>query len=348
MARLRRAIIKSYSVEQQPKKHVVYKIECADSDGTTWTVFRRYSDFVNLDTVLKRKYDLPQLPPKRLFGNFDEEHIEQRWSALEGYLQHLVHSVDGLSGEPVVQRFLELVQDDYLSNMGQKHRSEKGGPFVWKDMWQEAENDCLNAQQMLSSRQQAISQGRDPQVSIVDVKVALGTIDEKLEQLRNAIDRDTDGSQVAQSEIQRREGKMQQIRDYKEQINRMLNKSTHMSKERNDLLGSTTEQRSLGGAGRSKSSGGRAWGAAALQPRDTTDLSDRQVVDMQRETMQEQDQQLDVLLDSVRKQKHIATSIGTELDEQNRMLDDLNARTEQTSSRLNRVTGQVDYLRKHG
>lgn len=51
--------------------------------GKHWTVFKRYNDFVALDKEIEaRRYDI-QLPPKKVFGNFDREFIVQRQNKLQ-------------------------------------------------------------------------------------------------------------------------------------------------------------------------------------------------------------------------------------------------------------------------
>ena len=49
----------------------------------SWTVTKRYSDFVALDTALKMSaIELP-LPPKKVFGNMEREFIAERQTGLQ-------------------------------------------------------------------------------------------------------------------------------------------------------------------------------------------------------------------------------------------------------------------------
>ena len=62
------------------------------SQGDTWTVERRYSEFASLEKKLKFFYPglAVHLPQKKAFGRFEEEHIEQRRRALGTYLSELL------------------------------------------------------------------------------------------------------------------------------------------------------------------------------------------------------------------------------------------------------------------
>lgn len=51
---------------------------------TKWTVNHRYSDFAQLHAALKvGTLVLPQLPPKKVFGNTDRDFINERKVALQ-------------------------------------------------------------------------------------------------------------------------------------------------------------------------------------------------------------------------------------------------------------------------
>jgi PX domain len=90
--------IPSYSeVTLDSKKYVVYHIEVSYRDWTA-TINKRYSDFYELDEVMKLiqkiiKQPLPQLPSQMILKYFlnkmTPEDIEKRRKDLEIYLQNL-------------------------------------------------------------------------------------------------------------------------------------------------------------------------------------------------------------------------------------------------------------------
>jgi hypothetical protein len=81
--------------------HVVYKIlvtpvkpSIGDAPIQSWTIERRFNDFVFLDQCLRKhnpKAKYPNLPPKRFFGSSSEpKFVEERRLQLETYLIELV------------------------------------------------------------------------------------------------------------------------------------------------------------------------------------------------------------------------------------------------------------------
>lgn len=49
----------------------------------SWTVDKRYNEFVALDAELRISNIELQLPPKKVFGNFDREFIAERQQGLQ-------------------------------------------------------------------------------------------------------------------------------------------------------------------------------------------------------------------------------------------------------------------------
>ncbi|XP_065191551.1 sorting nexin-13-like [Sycon ciliatum] len=61
------------------------------SNPVTWSVSRRYSDFVNFHVAVVEKSNISaELPPKRAFNNLDPAFLEKRRLGLEAYLKTLV------------------------------------------------------------------------------------------------------------------------------------------------------------------------------------------------------------------------------------------------------------------
>jgi len=80
----------------------------------TWTVTRRYSDFVALDGVLKPSGIDLHLPPKKVFGNMNREFIAERQLALQSYLNRILEQ-PYLACHLSVKRFLD--PHNYSSNL---------------------------------------------------------------------------------------------------------------------------------------------------------------------------------------------------------------------------------------
>lgn len=101
------APIVGYEVVEARKRFTVYQISVNLSDGRSWFVFRRYSDFAQLDENLRKIYndeltDL-ELPPKRYLGdNFSEVFIEMRKRSLQKYLNKILDNQELSWTQPVV------------------------------------------------------------------------------------------------------------------------------------------------------------------------------------------------------------------------------------------------------
>jgi syntaxin 8 len=85
------------------------------------------------------------------------------------------------------------------------------------------------------------------------------------------------------------------------------------------------------------------WGAKETS--ETKELDNEGVLALQRKKMEEQDKLLDLLSESVDRQKDIAIGIGQQVDEHNELLDDLDREVRQTDTRLRKAT---DAVRKIG
>ncbi len=73
--------------------HVEYKIIVKDSNNDTWQLTERYSGLRNIYRDLREVLspeELPDFPPKKLFGSMSESFITQRQKALENFFNNLL------------------------------------------------------------------------------------------------------------------------------------------------------------------------------------------------------------------------------------------------------------------
>ncbi|CAM0870325.1 unnamed protein product [Alopecurus aequalis] len=73
-------------------------------------------------------------------------------------------------------------------------------------------------------------------------------------------------------------------------------------------------------------------------------MEDREIVQLQRNVMKEQDESLDRLEESIVSTKHIALAINEELDLHTRLIDDLDERVEDTSYQLQKAQRKLKSL----
>lgn len=90
------------------KSVVYYIVEISKKGNEKWSIEKRFREFDDLNTALKKVYgNLPNLPGKTLFGMKEANEREKRRVELEKYLQTLILRTDTLSSEPL-KRFLQV------------------------------------------------------------------------------------------------------------------------------------------------------------------------------------------------------------------------------------------------
>lgn len=97
--------------------------------------------------------------------------------------------------------------------------------------------------------------------------------------------------------------------------------------------------------GEEDSAGYNYWGGGN-ETRETKNVDEMGLLDMQKTKMQEQDRILDMLDESVMKQKEIAIDIGDEIDDHILMLDALESQVESTTARVEKATARVKKITK--
>ncbi|CAL4928732.1 unnamed protein product [Urochloa decumbens] len=98
------------------------------------------------------------------------------------------------------------------------------------------------------------------------------------------------------------------------------------SSERNDLCGGSSDK------------------STKIDVNSIANMDNREMINLQRQVIKEQDSQLEILEETVVSTKHIALAINEELDLQTRLIDDLDERVEDTSTQLQRAVRRLKKL----
>ncbi|XP_067947529.1 SH3 and PX domain-containing protein 2B-like [Watersipora subatra] len=126
----------SFHLRVEPSKHYVYEIRLKWSDGQSAVVYRRYSEFFNLQCKLldtfpceagandPSKRTLPFMPGKRLLGNTSQKTAEKRRDKFNGYLNALIQ-LPNVGACSLVQKFFELKESDLTGLLSKKTSSVK-------------------------------------------------------------------------------------------------------------------------------------------------------------------------------------------------------------------------------
>jgi hypothetical protein len=107
------SIVADVEVKTDSKPYTLYLIHVEKTNERSWCVKKRYSEFDALYKMLSKKFPphlVPQLPPKLVFGNFNQENISKRKKGLQQFLEGLSQRPD-LMATSTVQQFLEVDKD---------------------------------------------------------------------------------------------------------------------------------------------------------------------------------------------------------------------------------------------
>ncbi|GBF90597.1 hypothetical protein Rsub_03169 [Raphidocelis subcapitata] len=159
----------------------------------------------------------------------------------------------------------------------------------------------------------------------------LGTLGTSLETLLRWLDA-PEAAALPEQERFRRRDLLHVLRNRREQIQQSLKRQQAPS-QREALL--------AGGGGGAGGSGG------ARETEATAQLDARGMLQLQEQVMQQQDRELEQMEKTVTSTKHIAVTIGEELDLHTRLLGDLEDDVDVTHTRLRAATKRVRHIIKH-
>mmetsp|Transcript_24900 Transcript_24900/g.55274 ORF Transcript_24900/g.55274 Transcript_24900/m.55274 type:complete len:246 (+) Transcript_24900:80-817(+) len=115
--------------------HTLYKIKVTSSDGQTWNLQKRYSEFRTLHDQLRPRHGdaMPQVPGRRFFGNQDPTFIQARQVQLQQYLEAVLQLERDLS-TPALHQFLG----------GPPQQGEKNQDTRYREITEKLETQLLN------------------------------------------------------------------------------------------------------------------------------------------------------------------------------------------------------------
>ncbi|KYQ92182.1 Phox domain-containing protein [Tieghemostelium lacteum] len=103
-------ITSSETISPKKKPYTVYRIEVETNEPSFYCVYKRYSEFLDLDLKLHAAFPLSKIPfpPKKTFGKMNNDFIVQRKVELKKFLIELIKI---LPSEPLVIQF--FTQSDF-------------------------------------------------------------------------------------------------------------------------------------------------------------------------------------------------------------------------------------------
>lgn len=351
------------------------KIEHAFPRAAT-SVKKRYSDFSALDASLRSAVGSAPpaaLPPKSWLGGFlglgntaaSPEAIEKRRAGMEEYLRAIESAEDGrwrLS--KAYREFLELDDKD-----GKKVAGFPGSQFGkdrvrdssdWLDKHAQLKSCLQDARKWLTAREQATAStaqhdaAAKAKSSLVRAGTLISALDEGLGRLSGSSSDEWSGEKLGEGEIRRRRDMISGLRKERDGLESVLNSmavKAAISGSGSTSIPSTssaavTESQKAGlFKGASKPSGRRVLGAPAQETDKTRELDNEGVLQLQKQIIQDQDEDLVDLTTVVRRMREMGVQINTEIVEQNALLGLLDEDVERVDGKIKIAKKRVDKIR---
>lgn len=337
----------------------------------SWTLFKRYSDFVELDRDLKTdeglagaKQPLPaSLPPKHAwsstFGPIKNPAVlEDRRAGLELYLRTLVsHKDDAWRQSPVLLRFLEVP----LSKAS--HLPSDFTSASWLDEHDALQSTVKDIRALLSKRDALVSRGQDAaeaRKASVEAKTLLAGLVASLTKLSAGLD-SLASQGLAQAELRRRTDLVTDLQDEVETLGKVASSSARITAaSKGNSSSSRPGQQHLAAASGSSeppsaarvdllgpaaaASGPRALGrkiGAPVETEQTRPLDNQGLLQLQQQEMDAQDSRLSDISAILRRQRFLGEEIDRELRLHNEELDGLNQEVDQTTDKMGKVRQKI-------
>jgi len=341
-------------ISATPKPYTLYTITLR-LPLRSFTLQKRYSDFTTLHSTLTSQAGATppaSLPSKSWFTRTTSspELTEERRKGLEAYLNTINETDDNRWRNTSAWRsFLNLPsttssRSNLTSNLQNTINGAGGAqpitdPVIWLDHHRDLKSQLHDARLALTRRDQAsTAQGQheasaQAKKGLVRAGTMIGTLDTGLQFLSSGQARG--GSSIGEGELRRRRDLLSSARREREGLESLL--SAMVAKSAVDTtIANAGDKTSLIGTQNSKPAGGRVLGKESDK---TRALDNQGVLQLQKQFMQEQDEDVMVLAKAVARQKELGVQIQEELEVQNEMLGMLD-------EDVTRVQGKTDVARK--
>ncbi|KAI1306681.1 Phox homologous domain-containing protein [Xylaria venustula] len=340
-----------YSSPDGSKPYTLYNITLR-LPLRTYVVQKRYSEFATLHTSLTGLVGAAPpapLPAKSWFKSTvsSPELTEDRRRRLEAYLRAIAESPDRRWRDtPAWRTFLNLPGLNSASNSAASVRAGYGvpnrdaanaaaaqDPGTWLDLHAEMKRDFQEARRCLARRDAATENAVALEAGSA-AKKALVKAGGLLTFLRDGLKIMEDGRRLGDGEIRRRKDLLAAARVDREDLEKLS--STISASAKTALRGgapSNADRTALIGNAVNKGRG-RVLGAPLPETEQTRELDNEGVAQLQRQMMQDQDQDVEALTKIIRRQREMAEAIHVEVEEQTAMLDHVNAQTDVVAGKV--------------
>lgn len=304
----------------------------------SFVVQKRYSDFATLHKTLSDQ--VGAAPPEPLPGKHwlkstvnSPDLARDRQVGLEKYLKAIAESPDRRWRDTSAWRsFLNLpsssTTNSAVSAGGMVGTAAAGAadPGTWLDIHRELKGCLHEARQNLSRRDAAVDSGNNTGAAEAGAaaKRALVRGGSLIANLNDGLRRMQESSRLGEGELRRRRDLVTAARMERDGLEKLTNnmpqpsqQGTSLGSKSTNSQASSSDKASLFKGGRP---GGRVLGAPLPETDKTRELDNAGMLQLQREEMRGQDEQVDQLAAIIRRQKEMGLKINEEVEEQTAML----------------------------
>jgi regulator of vacuolar morphogenesis len=336
-------------------------------------VRKRYSDFLTLhDALAKETQKAPSatLPAKSwIWRTVNSANLtEERRKALEAYLKSIIESDDARWRSSVAWRnFLNLPSGTSTINANGSitaaQRPGQSGPISdpnqWLDTHRDLKSQIQTARQQLKQRETATTaQGQhqlsaDSKASLVRAATFIARLDDGLKSMTTASKGDAGGwggsKSLGEGELRRRRDLLvaakKEVEGLEAVLRSLATKNANASTGLNTGAVATVGDKEALWKGTSAARpGGRVLGGPAKETERTRELGNTGVLQLQKQIMQEQDEDVLSLGKTVAKLKDMGIMINEELTIQNEMLGIIENDVERHQAKLDVAKRRINKI----
>ena len=317
----------------EPKPHTVYEISLR-LPLRSFTLQKRYSEFATLHDHLRSqtgRVPPAPLPPKHFFSSTlrNASLAESRRAGLETYLRAISESPDPAWRETTAWRsFLNLPSNlsSKSSTAGAtravaadgKNAAGASDPAAWLDLHRDLQAALHEARLHVTARDRAGNVGASHEEA-AEAKKALvraGAMIASLDSGLKARQEEWGRERLGEGEVRRRRDLIATAGKDRDGLEKLL---AAMAKK--EELDATVERQRAPDGFRGKSlagggNGGKKVRVLGKETARTRELDNKGVLDLQTQTMREQDEDIDAIGETVKRQKDLALQINEELARQ--------------------------------
>ncbi|KAB8232910.1 hypothetical protein ETB97_005601 [Aspergillus alliaceus] len=338
----------------------------------SFTIAKRYSDFATFHkTLLSQTNANPPapLPSKTWFSNTVSNATlrENRRQALESYLQAINDADDPRwRNSPAWRAFLNLpsaANSSHTSTRLHAAITDPGSagssnpiadPTLWLDVYRDMKSHLHDARLHLTRRDQETTPQRQHESSaraksslvragglIVALEEGLKVLGEERNRAQSPADGSGSGSarrwtaggsgSLGDGEVRRRKDLLINARKEKDGLEDLLNALAAKSRVDNTVASVQDKEALVGSTSRKPARSGRVLGKETER---TRELDNQGVLQLQRQTMDDQDQSVEELLKIIRRQKELGIAINEEVEIQNALLSMANEDAERVHRKI--------------